>query len=126
MSSQESMVHEPVQEHRRRGSVWLGIGVSAAVLLGRLGIHFALSDPPAPDTAEAASWDRMHSVLQPLAFDPRALFIGLFVLGLALSLIPGTRRTGVGVLLGTAVAIVVAVVLAILVIQGLSHASIEP
>ena len=125
MSSQEPTVHEPVKEHRR-GSAWLGTGVSAAVLLGRLGIHFALSDPPAPGTAEAASWGRMYSLLQPLAFDPRALFIGLFVLGLALSLIPRTRRTGVGVLLGTAVGIVVAVVLVILVIQGLSHASIEP
>ncbi len=126
MSIQETMVDEPVTDRPRRGSFWLGIGISGGVMLGRLGIHYALSDPPAPHTPEAATWHRLYTVLNPLAFDPRILFVGLFSLGLVLSLIPRTRRTGVGVLLGALVSLIVALILLLLIVQALSHASIEP
>jgi hypothetical protein len=120
------MASQPVRARRRRGSIWLGLGISAVVMLGRLGIHFAVADPPAPGSPEADGWNRMYSILQPLAFAPQVLFAVLFVVGLALTLIPRTRRTGIGVLIGVVVSIVVLVVLMILLIQGLSHASIEP
>ncbi len=126
MTVQEPAVSQSAKTGARRGSIWLGLGISAVVMLGRVGIHFAVADPPAPSSPEAAGWNRMYSILQPLAFAPQLLFAALFVVGLILALIPPTRRTGFGVLIGIAVSIVVLVVFMILLIQGLSHASIEP
>lgn len=111
---------------RRRGSIWAGLGIAAFVMLGRVGIHLLISQPPDPGSANVDSWNRLFELLHPLAVLPQTLIAGLFVLGLGMVVIPRTRRTGAGVLIGVAVSAVVLAILFAILLEGLSHASIEP
>lgn len=69
-----------------RGSIWLGIGITFATMLGWWGITAALpSDNPLAST--------MNGLILVLP-------IGLVLAGIVLAAIPRTTRTGAGVLIG--------------------------
>lgn len=111
---------------RSRGSIWLGLALPAAVMLGRLAVHSVLADPPAPDDPKAAGWERLRSALQPLTFRPEYLLAALVLGGTVLAVIPRTRRTGFGVLIGTVISALVLVGVVLLIAYSLAGANIEP
>lgn len=113
-----------VSASAKRGSILLGISIPVAVMLGRLVVHWSVTDGPFAGTPEFPDGGPLTPLVRQLAVDPWWLITGTAVAGVVLLLIPRTRRTGLGMLLGTVLCGLALVGLVFLIVEGLRNFSV--
>lgn len=87
----------PAPVRPRRGSVWLGLGLGLLPMTLRWTIHLALNYGPLQYTEGP-----VVGLLRYGTIDPYLIFGVVLTVGGVLTVIPRTRRTGIGVLIASA------------------------